>query len=261
MTTLRLVPFDLETTSLDTTSARIWSFGTATSETLLNPGVEIPEVIREKCHISPEQLEAIAAAPSWPDAGPELVEDLRKADAVLTQNGPKYDVPVLENEHHLRGPAGLKRVFDVRTLAFEAWPNLSNHKAGTVAVELGLVSAADVAAHSHEAQFDCGLVRLIWNRLPPKWTADLDKALGFQERAEALQSGDWERFGVTPEDGPSFLWFRTCRRCMGEGCAECAQQGFVHHTKNKRGRAVDAGYLRWLRKIDSCPAYLRGDAL
>lgn len=95
--------------------------------------------------------------------------------------------------------------------------------------------------------------------------ADLDRLLRFQARAIQLQERDWELYGVVPEDGPRFIWFRTCRKCGGRGsildrvaCPDCRGIGYVHQTKKRRGQPVDAGFLRFVRGLDSCPVALRG---
>lgn len=257
MASPKLRAWDLETTSKIATEARIWSFGTDIAETLINPGVPIPAEVQELCHIGPDTLERIAAAPAWSDVGPDLVADLRQYDALVTQNGPRYDVPVLESPLHVNGPAELPRVIDVRVLAFEAWPNLLNHKLGTIAKSLYLVDDATLEQQAHNSLFDCQLSLQVYAKLPPKWIADLDACLAFQGRAAAIQTRDWELYGVTPEDGPRFLWFRTCRRCMGQKCKECNGLGVLCHTKKKRGQRVDPGYLRWVKRRAGIPQAVR----
>lgn len=260
-----MIAWDLETTSKDVNDARIWEFATwPGGSTLIDPMVEIPPEIIELCHLDPAKLEAIERAPLWGAVADELVGELLRADAIVTQNGPRYDVPVLGNTYHGIDVTRLPPVFDVRVLAFEAWPNLANHKLITLAEHVGLGDVEDMAEAAHAADFDCKLTMEVFQRLPTKWIADLARLHEFQGRAAKLQADDWERYGVTPDDGPRFLWFRTCRVCMGGGCLVCARMGILHHTRGKketsrRGSTVERGYLDWLRKMPSCPKAFRGD--
>lgn len=269
---MRLLGFDIESTGLDTSTARIWQVATNEREWLVNPGVPIPDEIRELCHIDDALLARIESSPMWADVQDEVLEHLCSADALVTMNGIRYDEPVLRA--HIGDSIALPPVIDVRVLAFEAYPNIgdhqigevvySGHKLANVALHLELVTGEDLAAGAHDARFDCELTLRVYHRLPPKWTADLERLLAFQQRALDLQSSDWERFGVAPVDGPAFLCFRACRLCKQsfsgqrmQPCPVCLGWGIVHQTKKKRGRPVDEGFLRWLKGLDSCPAALR----
>lgn len=270
----RLLAADLETTGKDTATARIWQVATNEREWLVNPGVPIPDEIRELCHINDALLARIQSAPIWADVQAEVLEHLCSADALVTMNGIRYDEPVLRA--HIGDSIALPPVIDVRVLAFEAYPNIQDHKVGevvysghklaNVALHLGLVTGEDLAAGAHDARFDCGLTLNVYHRLPPKWTADLERLLAFQQRAYQIQLTEWEDFGVVPEDGPRYLCFRFCRKCrqgftgqkMGQ-CADCYGWGILHQTKKRQDQPVDAGYLAWLRKRDNCPPALRGE--
>src|SRR3990167_10967199 len=92
--------FDVETTSPDPATARIWQVATDEREWIVNPGVPIPDEIKVLCHIDEEMEARIAAAPAWPDVEDEGLEHLRDCDALVTQNGIKFDLPVLANEFH-----------------------------------------------------------------------------------------------------------------------------------------------------------------
>ena len=208
---MRLLAADLETTGKDTSTARIWQVATNEREWLVNPEVPIPEEIRELCHINDALLARIQSAPVWADVQDEVLAHLCSADALVTMNGIRYDEPVLRA--HIGDSIALPPVIDVRVLAFEAYPNIgdhqigevvySGHKLANVALHLGLVTGEDLAVGAHDARFDCGLTLKVYHRLPPKWTADLERLLAFQQRALELQDSDWDRFGVAPADGPA----------------------------------------------------------
>jgi DNA polymerase III epsilon subunit-like protein len=269
---MRLLGFDLETTGLDTSTARIWQVATNEKAWLVYPGAEIPQVVRELCHIDDALLERIHAAPAWEDLQAEVLAHLCSADALVTHNGTHYDLPCLRA--HIGDSIPLPPIIDTKVLAFEAWPDIPDHKIGetvysghrlvNLALHLGLASVEDIEAGAHDARFDCWLALKVFRRLPKKWTEDLERLLAFQQRALELQSRDWERFGVVPQDGPRFLWFRTCRLCRQfftgrqmRDCPTCGGWGVIHATKKRRGQAIDAGFLSWLRRQPSCPAALR----
>lgn len=274
---MKLRAMDCETTDKDPALAHIWQVATDQREWLVNPGVPISDEIRELCHIDDDMMEAIQDSPSWGAVQEEILEHLRDCDALVTQNGIRYDTRVLANEFHCNGDPGLPPVYDTRILAFEAWPNIGKHKIGEVEfsghklanllLHLNLASAEEVLSSGHDATWDCKGTLNVFNALPAKWREDMPGLLAFQRRAMDLQAQDWERYGVVPEDGPKFLWFRTCRKCQkdraaladGEGlmCVICGAMGFVHHTEKRRGQAVDDGYLDFVRGLDTCPAAFR----
>jgi DNA polymerase III epsilon subunit-like protein len=278
----RVKSFDLESTGKDPATARIWQVATDTREWFVNPQAEIPAEVVELCHITPAMMAEIQWSPTWDQLEADVMAELCDCDALVTQNGVKYDVPVLTNAYHVGGSCSLPSLIDVKILAFEAWTDigshtvgeveLSGHKLANVGLHLGLTTAEDIIANAHNALWDCRLALAVFNALPSKWTADLDRLMAFQARAMAMQERDWELYGVTPEDGPQFLWFRTCRKCMGSGdyvphaamdniepelCKACMGMGILHHTKKRRGQVVDPRFLRFVRGLNSCPKAFR----
>ena len=164
-------------------------------------------------------------------------------------------------------------VIDVRILATEFLPDIGDHqvgdvtfsgyKLGNLAIETGLLTGDSLVASAHNASFDCVVTLGVFNRLPCH-VGPLERILAFQSEAMALQDADWDRFGIVPKDGPKFLWFRTCRECKQvytgrrrKPCPSCNGWGILHQTKKRRGQPVDAGFLKWLRNLDSCPEALK----
>lgn len=266
-----LLAFDLETTGVDPSTARVWQVATNEREWLVNPGVPIPAEVREICRIDEVLMARIEASPRWEQVQEEVIEHLRQAKALVTMNGIRYDLPVLRA--HIGDAIQLPPVIDVQVLGFEAMPDIpdhevdgitySGHKLANMAIHLGLVTGQQLKEGAHDARFDCRLTLEVLQQLPSV-RHGLKALLAFQEEALALQEADWERFGVAPEDGPAFLWFRTCRACRQAYsgrkmafCGGCAGWGIVHQTKKRRGQRVDAGFLRWLRGLENCPAALK----
>lgn len=268
---MRLLAFDVETTGVDTATAKIWQVATNEKEWLVNPGVPIPNEVRELCHIDDAMLARIEAAPLWAEVQDEVLAHLNEADALVTLNGVKYDAPVLRA--HIGDTIPLPPVIDVRILATEFLPDIGDHECGVttfsgyklanLAIETGLLSAESLIEGSHNAVFDCWVTLGVFNRLPCH-VGPLDRILAFQRQAQVMQDRDWERFGVIPEDAPKFLWFRSCRDCGQEfngrrqkPCRTCDGWGILHQTKKRRGQPVDYGFLKWLKGLDSCPKALR----
>lgn len=268
---MRLKGFDLETTGVDTATAKIWQVATNEKEWLVNPGVPIPEDVRKLCRIDDALLARIEEAPKWAEVQDEVLAHLNEADALVTLNGIKYDEKVIRA--HIGDSIKLPPVIDVRILATEFIPDICDHECGettfsgyklaNLAIETGLLSAEALIEGSHNAVFDCWVTLGVFNRLPCH-VGPLDRILAFQRQAQVMQDRDWERFGVAPAEGPAFLWFRSCRACrqVFSGrklafCERCGGWGILHQTKKRRGQRVDAGFLRWLRGLENCPAALK----
>jgi DNA polymerase III epsilon subunit-like protein len=269
---MRLLGFDLETTGIDTSTARIWQVATNEREWIVNPGVPIPDEVRELCRIDDALMARIQLAPVWADVQAEVLEHLCSANALVTMNGLAYDLPVIRA--HIGHAIRLPPVIDVRVLAVEILPDIADreiqgvtytgHKLSNLALELGLVTAETLQAAAHDARFDCVLTLKAFHRLREGFTS-LKTLLAYQEAARALQERDWQRFGVVPEDGPRFLWFRTCRACKQDFCGRpmkdcpaCWGIGIVHQTKKKRGQPVERSFIRWMReKVRPLPLALQ----
>lgn len=268
---MSLLAFDLETTGVDTSTARIWQVATNEREWIINPGVPIPAEVREICRIDEALMARIEASPRWEQVQEEVLAHLCQAKALVTMNGLRYDLPVLRA--HIGDAFHLPPVIDVRVLGFEALPDIpdhevdgvvySGHKLSNMALQLGLITGQQLAEGAHDARFDCRLTLEVLQQLPSV-RHGLKALLAFQEEALALQEADWERFGVAPAEGPAFLWFRSCRACrqVFSGrklafCERCGGWGILHQTKKRRGQRVDAGFLRWLRGLENCPAALK----
>lgn len=268
---MRLLGFDVETTGIDTATARIWQVATNEREWIVNPGVSIPDDVREICRIDDALMARIQSAPMWAQVQEEVIAHLQTADALVTMNGVKYDEPVLRA--HIGDTIALPPVIDVRILATEFLPDIGDHqvgetkfsgyKLGNLAIETGLLTGDTLVTSAHNAVFDCWVTLGVFNRLPCRF-GPLERVLAFQREAMALQDADWDRFGVIPEDGPKFLWFRTCRDCKQaftgrrlKPCRSCEGWGILHQTRKRRGKPVDANFLRWLRGLDSCPKALK----
>jgi len=126
--TRRLWLFDLEATGLDTSRERVTQIAgilladgrlqedsAFTQFVALEPGVEIPEEIRELTGIGPETL---AGAPPFAEAWARHLEAALPADLWIGQSVFEFDVPLLlaEFERHAL-PAGLPGVLDSVMLA------------------------------------------------------------------------------------------------------------------------------------------------
>lgn len=264
---LNPIAFDFETTGKDPKSARIWEaafVGEDSADTLLiNPGCEISEEIQKLCHLEPEDLQKIAQSPVWSKQQDKILELIDSADSLVGHNVHRYDVPCLMAHCEPFKPT-LPPVFDTRVLSVEVWPNMPNHKLGTLAQALKICSAEDLESGAHGAEFDCKVTRLIWKKIIQEIQGATVAGLQvFQEDAVRLQAYDWKMFGIVPEDGPRFLWFRTCRWCGGtfqpkvrKPCSRCNGYGIIHMTKARRGQAVDANWLNWMeRNVDPLPAW------
>lgn len=241
---MKYLAFDLETTGVDTATSKIWQVATDKRSWLVNPGVPIPSDVRELCRIDDALLQRIESAPTWDQIQSEVLAHLRSADALVTYNGLHFDVPVLMA--HIGTEADLPPVIDARVLVFEEMPNIQDHgafagyKLGNVALSLGLATVEELEAGAHDARFDCQLTLKLFLALGQS-TWLLSDTLYFQQSSDELQSKDWQMFGVNPEDGPRFLWFRSCRVCRQEftgkpmnHCPACNGFGALHQTKKRR---------------------------
>lgn len=138
----RYVAFDLETTGLDPRTDHIIEIGAVYVEhgvivksfsQLVNPGIHIPEGATSVNHITDKMVKK---APRINQALSEFVAFIDDVDVLAAHNA-RFDADFLAAAAAECGIPLNVRFFDTLALAREAWPNLKNHKLGTVADKAG----------------------------------------------------------------------------------------------------------------------------
>jgi len=287
---IREIDLDLETTGRDVELDRPWQIHAGGKTWVCDPGRDFDPGALEVCGIDDAKLEEIRASDPWAKVAPEVLAEIRKADAIVAYNGIPFDGPLLRASLVAAGLSAtlLPPIIDPKIWAFETWPDLAvpgrdaegkpttirNHKLLTVYKHAG---GSMEGIRAHDAGGDCAMMRRVWDairRVKELNDRTLRAVLNFQERAAELQRADWERYGGTTPEGAIFLWLRTCRMCLGEGsfatkddisdntrewCPTCLGAGVLNHTAKRRGQPLDAGFCGWaLRKLDGLPDAVRG---
>lgn len=135
-----VVALDLETTSADPRSARIIELALADYagwkwDTLVNPEIPVVSKITEITAIHPSDL---IDAPKLREVLPYVLSKIGNR-AIVAHNGMRYDKNVLEHEAKRVGIATQEfRVIDTLTISKRAWPEMPNHKLGTLVEKLGI---------------------------------------------------------------------------------------------------------------------------
>ncbi len=135
-----IVALDLETTSPNPRSARIielaltdyskWEW-----DTLVDPEVSLMSKITEVTSIRESDL---MGAPKLQEVLPYVLSKIGSR-AIVAHNGLRYDKTVLECEAKRVGIATPEfRVIDTLTIARHVWPEMPNHKLGTLVDQLGI---------------------------------------------------------------------------------------------------------------------------
>ncbi|MCY4463857.1 MAG: DUF294 nucleotidyltransferase-like domain-containing protein [Albidovulum sp.] len=182
---IEAVAFDLETTGLDASSARVVEFGAARIaggrvqdarpySTLVNPGIAIPALSTSIHGIADED---VAEKPGFPDSMAAFSKWAGRS-AMLGYSS-SFDLSVLEAEHARHGmPWNAPRMLDVEELVQLLAPDLKNFSLETVAEWRGIEIES-----RHRAVPDAILAARVFASLIP----DLRKA-GVSSFAEAEKS-------------------------------------------------------------------------
>lgn len=233
---------DTETTGVDTETARIWEIairydgaspaaGQSVS-VLVNPGCEIPEVVVEKCHLTKEDLRAIADAAPFSEVAGRLLERL-DGHVVVGHNIMAYDLPLIRKELERAGAAP-EGPWPARFIDSVVWARhvlariRCKHKLEDLAPFMGY--APD--AHAHRAATDCWMTGAVLWELAGRIPDDLDVIQAEQERLLPLQREDFDRYG---------WWLQHDRAVEGEP--------LVIRAGKHIGTPLDLvrpSYLRWL---------------
>lgn len=131
------VAFDLETTGLSAQQDAIIEIGAVYVEDgrvvrsfsqLVNPGRPIPEAASNVNHITDKMVK------HCPKIGPVLQDfiDFIKGASVLAAHNASFDAGFLLTAAAREGVQIAPKFFDTLKLSCMLWPNLSNHKLGTV---------------------------------------------------------------------------------------------------------------------------------
>lgn len=236
---------DTETTGVDPATARIWEIAIVfvggeldgrTTRTLVNPGVEIPREVVQLCKLTPGDLKAIAAAPSFCAVRDRLPRHM-VGRIPVGYNALEYDWPLLEAEYKRSGSL-LDDVplIDPLVLVRHLLPGLRSKRLSDVAQHLG----AEVSPDAHRAAADCWMTVGILRALCPRLPDDFNDLMDLQESWRQDQQADRKEFGhwlIRDRISDSQDLILSC----GKHCGTPVQE-------------VDPGFLKWALTKDLPPA-------
>lgn len=239
MRTVPILALDTETTGLNTSLARVWEIGFAsTRETtiacataLINPGIPIPQENIELSHIDPILLEKIGKSQSFPEKYEKLVEKCQFDDEglYLTYNGLDYDMPLLDAEcdrYNLpRLPPNAENTIDAIVFIRESLPKVHPKTLGNVAEFFGIPAPC-----AHRAWADAKTTIQVFQKFQCKLPGEPHEAIALQKRIKAAQDADRAMYSY---------WLR---RKGGKLFMNCGKHS------GKPVEQVDRGYWSWMLK-------------
>ncbi len=132
--------FDIETTGFNSNIDKITEIavckvrnGEIIDEftTFVNPERNIPEEVQELTHITPDMVKD---APTIDEVLPEFLEFTK--DTILVAHNARFDIGFIKHFANVQKLEFAPYVVDTLTMARELYPNLENHKLGTIAEHL-----------------------------------------------------------------------------------------------------------------------------
>lgn len=168
------VVFDFETTGLSARYNKIIEFGAVKVEhgtitnrvdILVNPGVAIPQKIKEITHITDDMLER---APRIEEALPKIMEFI--GDSLLVTHNASFDIAFLNQALIELGHEPIKNgVVDTLTLSQYIFPESRSHRLGVLCRNLEVEYDEKSA---HRADYDAFVLAEVWQTLLVRLTKD-----------------------------------------------------------------------------------------
>jgi len=185
MSEAKFVVFDLETTGLNPENDEIIEFGALiynyqTGERkkidlLIKPETKLKAFTKELTHLTDEILEN---KPTIADAFPEIYKIIE--GAILVAHNANFDFNFLQSYAKKLGyPELTNTVIDTLTIARSYYPDLKNHRLGTVAKRMGILYDEQVA---HRGDYDADVLTDVFEHM---WT-DIKKT------HPIILDSDWE---------------------------------------------------------------------
>lgn len=199
------IAIDTETTGLDLDTTKVYELGIARREpngtvtarsVWINPVIPIPAELIKKFRISPAAQRLIYSAPPFVLALIQLQATLAPCIAgqalLLTYNGDRYDLPLLQREAaRIGGALALPEVaIDGLALVRAARPNLQRKGLGHAARALEIT--VDV---EHRADADCKTTIAVVEKLMPELPHELDLLQRVSRETGERWESDYKRFG------------------------------------------------------------------
>ncbi len=159
----RYCVFDTETTGLSSMFDRMTEFGgvlvengtvTKRFDSLINPGVKIPQAIVEKTHITDEMVKD---KPTIEELMPQIEEFIK--DTILVSHNASFDIGFLNESRKRMGlPPFTNPVIDTLPLSHYLFPDRRYHNLEALYKNLGLPDYKEDAAHRADADAES-----LWN--------------------------------------------------------------------------------------------------